>query len=492
MGMILPKHEFFSLLNKRRYPPHRADEARNALAPFRLFGFILHDPVAHPEFHHVLSESFERLDYLTGEHFLFFTVIEPNDNWLKRASGRGYYTVFNSNPLLSVGQGVVPKDFEISIFTLAEGLGIDYADLPVLVLTNDLQGDTYQVIKTSPQALEKQLTEIGYFCSQQEEKFNILNGPFQDLVKSIDIAGESYLQRVEDSMADMLGDFLSFLDSSEGGKYSPPKALRYGRVVEKYLMKGGDDLYDQRREQLKLFVLGCLSHLSPVKIDPADELDIRCEAESRIIYRTYLKVYPVFEDLIYRAYLKSRPQRPPHRLDQEQEGPRHFVPNANTVDLSPLFLCLGKVLEIEVNHSLVQWYRQHLKIEMPTFYNLYKPGGNSYTVIPNSGFENPRPIDLNKRLGQNKWKALNLGESQLVAKTLYADSHYPEAFTDFNTLLIHWELLMNFRNQSAHTNTMGPDRFTRAQEAFQHILQNHLELMLDLKEMLKPPMLVKG
>ena len=489
MGMILPKHEFFSLLSKRRHPPHRAvDEARSALAPFRLFGFILHDPVAHPEFHQVLSQSFERLDYLTGEYFLFFTVIEPNDNWIKRASGRGYYTLFNTNPLLSVGKGVVPQDFEISTYTLAEGLGIDYTDLPVLVLTNDLQGDTYQVIKTSPQALEKQLTEIGYFCSQQEEKFNILNGPFQDLVKSIDIAGESYLQRVEDSMADMLGDFLSFVDTSEGGRYSVPPERRYGRVVEKYLMKRGEDLYDQRREQLKLFVLGCLSHLSPIQINPAEELDIRCESESRIVYRTYLKVYPVFEDLINKAYLKPRP---PRRFDEEQPPPMPFVPNANTVDLSPLCLCLGKVLEIEVNHSLVQWYRQHLNIEMPTFYNLYKPGVNRYTVIPN-GFQNPRPIDLNKRLGQNKWKALNLGESQLVAKTLYADRHYPEAFPNFNTLLTHWELLMNFRNQSTHTHTMGPDRFNKVQMAFQDILKNHLELMLELKEGLKPPPVAQG
>lgn len=489
MGMILPKHEFFSLLSKRRHPPHRAvDEARSALAPFRLLGFILHDPVAHPEFHQVLSQSFERLDYLTGEYFLFFTVIEPNDNWIKRASGRGYYTLFNTNPLLSVGKGVVPQDFEISTYTLAEGLGIDYTDLPVLVLTNDLQGDTYQVIKTSPQALEKQLTEIGYFCSQQEEKFNILNGPFQDLVKSIDIAGESYLQRVEDSMADMLGDFLSFVDTSEGGRYSVPPERRYGRVVEKYLMKRGEDLYDQRREQLKLFVLGCLSHLSPIQINPAEELDIRCESESRIVYRTYLKVYPVFEDLINKAYLKPRP---PRRFDEEQPPPMPFVPNANTVDLSPLCLCLGKVLEIEVNHSLVQWYRQHLNIEMPTFYNLYKPGVNRYTVIPN-GFQNPRPIDLNKRLGQNKWKALNLGESQLVAKTLYADRHYPEAFPNFNTLLTHWELLMNFRNQSTHTHTMGPDRFNKVQMAFQDILKNHLELMLELKEGLKPPPVAQG
>jgi hypothetical protein len=484
MGMILPKHEFFSLLSKRRHPPHRAvDEARSALAPFRLFGFILHDPVAHPEFHQVLSQSFERLDYLTGEYFLFFTVIEPNDNWIKRASGRGYYTLFNTNPLLSVGQGVVPQDFEISTYTLAEGLGIEYADLPVLVLTNDLQGDTYQVIKTSPQALEKQLTEIGYFCSQQEKKFNILNGPFQDLVKSIDISGESYLQRVEDSMADMLGDFLSFVNASEGGRYSPQKALRYGRVVEKYLMKGGEDQYDPRREQLKLFVLGCLSHLSPIQIDPAEELDIRCESESRIVYRTYLKVYPVFEDLIYKAYLKPRP---PRRFDEEQEPPRPFVPNANTVDLSPLCLCLGKVLEIEVNHSLVQWYRQHLNIEMPKFYKLYKPGGTSYTVTPKKDNNKGLAIDLNKRLGQNQWKPLNLGEAQLVAKTLYAESHYPEAFTDFNTLLTHWELLMYLRNLSTHTRTMGPDKFSTAQMAFQDILKNHLELMLELKEGLKP------
>ena len=59
-------------------------EVKNILNKYKLFGFILHDPKTHEEFHNSLKNSFELLDFSTGKDFLFFALTEPSKNWLER------------------------------------------------------------------------------------------------------------------------------------------------------------------------------------------------------------------------------------------------------------------------------------------------------------------------------------------------------------------------------------------------------------------------
>lgn len=89
MGMFLSK---YSMLNAIGYgaEPYVERETEKILSNYKLIGLVLHDQEVHQEFHKTMEESFERLDYLTGKDFLFFTLTEAPQRWINRNENRDY------------------------------------------------------------------------------------------------------------------------------------------------------------------------------------------------------------------------------------------------------------------------------------------------------------------------------------------------------------------------------------------------------------------
>lgn len=106
-----------------------------ALRPFNLFAFVIHDPDSHSQFDHFLEQSFDRLDYDSGESLLFFALVRPSQDWLNHAYDRNYYRSLSkkssqSSQLINPFNAPVTKDCSVTAFSLSNALQIPMEELP--------------------------------------------------------------------------------------------------------------------------------------------------------------------------------------------------------------------------------------------------------------------------------------------------------------------------------------------------------------------------
>lgn len=481
MGMFLSK---YSMLNALGYGADRPilEETKKILDRFKLFGLILHDPNSHSEFHSTLRQSFERLDFLTGRDFLFFSLTDPPRNWIERNKGREYFGIWEIDKLLSPMNSYKTSDESISTYSIAQALNIDFDDLPVIILTNNFQFNQFRVVKTCSRHLERQMTEIGFFTSQKEKYFSLISdSDFNDMINNIDKCGGSYQISNEESLAKTLSDFLAFVVSENRNSHDRKIAeIQIGNVITKFLENKDLQRDPTRYEQLNLFLLGCLSNLSRPNRNPEITIDERCESESKIILKTFNKVFPFFEplnnELQHFQYMANKEVRIRHNRFDIDEG----------IDYSPLIISLCKIFEIEINLSIVHWFRKILNIEMPTYFKKHKQDNMEYKITPSSSvINNPRPVDFNKGYG-TKWIAPGIGESELVTLTFLKEGNLPPEISDYDELLRYWAILRQYRNKAAHTENLRKQDFDNVYSAFRNIVSNdYLTKFNDLKWTLK-------
>lgn len=465
MGMFLTK---YSMLNALGYGAEQnvLHETKRILDRFKLFGLVLHDPKVHYDFNECFAKSFERLDYITGKDFLFFGLTDPPKKWLQK-DYRDYYKIWEIDHLFGPSNSYSTNDESITTYTIAQSLGIDYEDLPVIILTNNFQLNQFQVVKTCTNHLEKQMQEIGYFCSQKDKYFSLNDDDeFKLLVKSIDKCGGSFTLSNEESLAKTLSDFLAFVVSENRDSNDRRAAeIQMGNVISKFV-SSKDHLRDPKRiEQLNLFLLGCLSNLKRYNQNDTNLiLDEACENESKIILKTFNKVYPFFEPI------KSELNHFQHKAEMEHRQYRnHRFSDSNELDYSTLILSLCKIFEIETNLSLVHWVRNNLKIEMPKYFKKHKDDTLTYTITPTEHIiANGRPIDFNKGY-REKWIAPGIGESELAIKSLYGENKFPKEITNYENLFDNWAIIRQFRNKATHTESLNRNHFQTVFNAFKNL-----------------------
>lgn len=459
MGMFLSK---YSMLKALGYGADKyvMDETQKILNKFKLFGLILHDPIKHTEFHQKFAQSFERLDYLTGSNFLFLGLTDPPHKWIEK-NKRDYFGIWDLDKLLNPLNAYTTDDEGITAFTIAKSIGIEYDQLPVIILTNNLQFNQFRIIKTCSQHLEKQLTEIGYFCSQKGIFFNLEHDyEFNQLIATINLCGEASHIHSEETLAKVLSDFLSFIVAGNDHSRDKQAAENHAHtVIQKFLEKVSFQRDTVRIEQLRLALLGHLSNLSICNsTDSALKIDNRCEHESSIILKTFNKVFPFFEE-----------------INNEVSNSYHIKERAlrnkssnNELDYSILIISLCKIFEIEINLSVVHWIRNNLKIEMPDYFKRYKNVSFPYLLSPSHEytFDTPKPIDFNKRGKCNIWIAPGLGESLLITKTLASRGEIPPEINNIGEFIMKWSTLKNFRNLATHTQSLNEKNFQTVYTTF--------------------------
>jgi hypothetical protein len=340
MGMFLSK---YGMLNALGYGADRPiiEETKKILDKFKLFGLILHDPKSHSDFHSTLRNSFERLDFLTGREFLFFALTDPPQNWVERNNNRDYFGIWETEKLLSPMNSYQTNDESISTYSIAQALNIDFDDLPVIILTNNFQFNQFRVVKTCSRHLENQMTEIGYFSAQKEKYFSLISDSyFNKMINDIDKCGGSYQVSSEESLAKTLSDFLAFVVSENRDSHDRRIAeIQIGNVITKFLENKDLQRDPTRFEQLNLFLLGCLSNLSRPTRNVELTIDDRCENESKIILKTFNKVYPFFEPL------NNELQDFQNKASRENRMHHQRNHNNDRLDYSPLILHLYKYLK---------------------------------------------------------------------------------------------------------------------------------------------------
>ncbi|MBK9357015.1 MAG: hypothetical protein IPN08_06445 [Bacteroidales bacterium] len=291
MGMFLSK---YSMLNALGYgdQTYVLPETEKILRKFKLFGLIIHDPEKHHEFHRkTFRHFFERIDYLTGQDFLFLCLTDPPKRW-KEENKRDYFGIWETDKLLAPENSYITNNDSITAYTLAQSLEIDYEDLPIIVLTKNFSSHQFRCLQPDAKHLERQLTEIGFFCSQKMDFFDLLNDlSFNSLLKRINYCSGNFHINNEESIAKTLSDFLSFIVARPGYhdiqqakkqvynvlnnhyKYSDPKFDSFlsestgehepalGEENQIRFKIGGNYFENMSRKKNKLFLLGGLFNL---------------------------------------------------------------------------------------------------------------------------------------------------------------------------------------------------------------------------------------
>lgn len=83
MGMPVSNYTVFRTLGYGG-EEYEKQAAIRALEGFKLFAIVIHDPETDPEFDQYLQQTFNRLDYITGDSLLFFALTDPSPEWLNR------------------------------------------------------------------------------------------------------------------------------------------------------------------------------------------------------------------------------------------------------------------------------------------------------------------------------------------------------------------------------------------------------------------------
>lgn len=540
MGMPLTKYSLLKAIGygSDRYVNAKAEEL---FSKYKLVGLILHDPQEHKSFHLAIERLFDKLDYLTGNLFLFLTLVNPP----AIGNHKKFSHFWEEQFLLNPANAYFTDDDSISAFTIASLLGISYDDLPCIVLTQDLKCSDFIFIRTSSEFVENQLKEIGYFCSRfAGQKISFNDNSLKTLIQNINYLNNSNLKHLDKNLAKTLADFLLVVAKEDNSvndfKYRYINSLmsQVRQEKQKHPIEN-QDLFENNL----LSLLGMLSHLE-VKQDDFDLLS-RNEIYNESTSIKKFKLVPL-KKINLRSHSKKTSRKPAAEKEQMPDIPdRQKLENLNShelkacycktisedispalyehlqstdvyfdslskydfeaeskimlktskkvlnllseenydeVDYTPVVIALGKLFEKETNLSLVHWIRKKLHIELPDYFNMVKPEGRYFYTPSTSVCKHPLPIDFN--MGLNKWIPPKMWDSEMAVTSFYNDKKYIETFNNERTkvLLEEWSVIRRIRNQAAHDCIVNADQLKTIIDSYKKLEESQILIrMMKLK-----------
>ena len=484
MGYPLTKFSILHDLASPNIHDSKVQYITEMLSRFKLKGIIIHDGNLHDQFHKKLSETFGRLDFLTGPDFLFFTVIDPPNDWLNRNQGRDYLQAMPESILKGPHDAMKSKDPGLTASSFAIEFGIDFETLPVIILTDDLRSNKFVWIPTCERHIEKQLMEIGIFCSQANEQYIDIEGDqFTTFLNSINLCGNYGYGDLETSLSEALADVLSFvlketLSPEDRRKLELRIPVIINRLKESILFKKRElkegssnenalNNLESLYEKLGIFQ----AHLSNQFIDDR-ELFINIEGLESASQNGLRASALVFKTM----YLTNQ----------------KFIGYS---DFTPALVGLTKLFEREINLSIVHWVRSILGVELPNFYNKFQSGVDA-KMAPDKkyiGGGEPQLINFNafKKLNkeEKKWLAPGMGQSEKVVLTLFElQNQLPDNFeiNSFKDLLVQWNVIVKARNAAMHVEEAEIDVYRRVEKSLSildrgGVLKNMFEMKCTLR-----------
>lgn len=431
MGMPISTYTVIRGLSSGDLDSYERNTARKALASFRLFAFIIHDPEAHPEFDRFLSHNFDEFDYITGPHFLFFALVDPPKEWLRHARGRGYYEKIRSREteqMLRSDQAIVSADSSLTAFTLATSLNIPTELLPCLIVTDNFQADQFVWVKTCKDHIREQLQFLGYVASRSKR-------PVRFERSQLDLCDGWGTKSLTTSLADTLTDLLSFIVTRRSSiPYERHLAQERASHALKSLSTSLQALKETPESDGETFDRLCVT-LSTYLAHLADDSTITSnicsipptllEQDSYQILRTAYKVLEVLLAGDYRSALMVRPD----------------------YDFTPAVVCFAKVFERESNFSLVHWIRKELGISLPAYFNKPQPG-----IVAKV-----QSTDFNANRG-GSWLPPGIGKSEFACLKM-AKTRLPAGWdqVSWDFLTRSWKTIRERRNEAAHVRFVSEE-----------------------------------
>ena len=460
-------------------------QLKHALKGFTLFAFVIYDPMTHHRFHQVMNDHLAELDHSTGKRLLFFSFINDDHNIVHKLRRRPYYQrmrefqqgAIAKELIESQDRPKIPNTAGIDHLTLALSLGIPQESLPVIVITEGIGGmkgnegwrdhEDAVWIRTCEQHVKDQLNTIGYWATEYRShaithvRTNLREIDWCDGFGELDLIN---------SLSSTLADVLAFV-SLERGSPSDQRTQAHDAIQRLY--RQIDQMrHDQRTthaadrpmmtpdlERLYMTIGGMLALRQMSQSPRGREWHERWSGMPS-------SCHPGSLAFLQTAILAEEAIRGATCSKSAQDALLAGIP----LDYSPAIINYAKVLEHEVNRSLIQWAREQRGIEMPRYYyEIARPHDERYHVVP-IGVDNPQPISLNlgrKHKGQSSstWQPLTLGQAWLACDTLVSDgARIPGVPIDqWRALQQPWRALNELRNRAAHAGLL--DEATARQAA---------------------------
>lgn len=451
--------------------------ALEALEPFNLFAFILHDPETHKEFDFQLNRLFEKLDYITGDRLLFLALVDPPSEWMREARRRPYFHKFNSwatNQLLDPQNSIKSSEPGVAASSLARGLSISPEKLPCIVITKDFRSSNFVWVRTSSRTIESQLGELG-FLARNFDKWSLedseIHSNLLQIRDRLDFdydRGECFLEK---SMAEALSNVLSFIVLSNKSDYMSQS------IAKKQVKETLSGLFQKisrvkshyNEDQIEIFDTLCINIMELLSLlDSRENLRVEdfipinktyIEEDSYKILRTAQRVFSLLNNNQLPEVVKSDPNE--------------------SFDFTPGVICLSKIFEKEINLSVVHWLRKELGITLPEFFNKPQPRINAvYQQDTESGIK----IDFNMNRN-GKWLPPAIGQSEIVCQDFIASKSI-EGWNEetWRLLLDKWKIIRKYRNEAAHTELVTSQALNTVKDALTYLAQNdYFEKFYQLK-----------
>ena len=446
MGMPITTYNVLNALDKGE-PEYEIRAAQKALEPFNLFAFIIHDPEAHPDFDRKLSSTFNWLDYTTGNELLFFSLVDPPEDWLNEGRNQGrdrsYYRELSSweretQELFNPDNAITSPDKSITAFSLANGLGISPDKLPILVITPDFRSKYFVWVRTCPNHIEEQFEFLGYIAERIEQ---IPWDPdFLEKIKTrIDLCKGGGIRSLVSNLAQKLANIMScFVAGNESNWEAAERAQNTIRELRRNLHDVKKEINnsstgetevntEELEEELDSICLQIIFSLSnhnlarSIKTPPSTSLNLQIENE--------------FLEKDTQTILRSAELVLGPLLSNEQHG--------SNFDYTPGVMGLAKAFEREVNLSVVHWIRKECGVRLPQYFDLFHPGQQA-------NYDN---VNFNRTYDSKTWYPPTLGKSLAACKTLGYPTGKPippSLYPNWTAFLNWWMVIKKERDKAAH------------------------------------------
>lgn len=475
----------------------------------KLVGIILNDP-DDPMFKNLIERNFNYLDQATTENFLFMTFIDHlSEAWQERHGLYGPPHSWQDN--FCFENGYENRDL---IFKLKKQLHIK-EKLPVLLLTNNLLGNEFDVLKTSEYEIESQLVQIGRFCCNYDgEKVDTNSDAYQRLIMNWGIPRRVTIsQRLADTLRDILAPYAMKIYEKED-PYVADMAKKHAFSVLNQLSELMDKLeQDHSHEEsdnstenewvrriisFNDYFASIIKNCDKPKLDYSwlinnhntspkgltqymqvpsgkskyhiDEHKIRYAAEES---RNCINSYNLLCDCLLNEYAQSHDML-------------NNVPQNRLTDYRGLTIFLSSFFEIEIDRSIVQLMRKCIGIPMPdNYYQLCKAPGNYNLDIGANG--RTRTLYLNKRKGNDEIEWPALGDSIYGWRKMMNNiDKYPDIVSCGDRVWFdrNWFNILTIRNNISHFRPSSEEDLIACHRTLNNILDYHFQDMVRLKQSL--------
>lgn len=426
---------------------HELDEivhsqAKTDLEQYRMYGMLLWDEKQDTDIECLVNKKYSSLQEAAGDYFKLMALFSRSKHIYRRDDAQYHWDEIFSDVKLQI------TDDAHYVHVFLDALGVAEQNVPYLVLTDDFKSDKILLVPLHGQNLLRLVERIGEIAkdgkvslktyqenllsmgcesglrdledrSVAKRLFAPLTGIMQNSKTGIRAqAGSSIDRLLEDAKESMF-----YTHSIMQQAYEKIDKLDHGSVEYQEHM---DKYTTLCMEQLNMSVMQVEQVVDCEKFGFSLEMIRGLHDESRRYLETAIRAIGVFE------YFRN--------------------------DLSPIIVVLGKVLENEVNRSLVQFIRKRLKIAMPDYYCRLYPAnqGESYLL---------EKADFNRKNGEGVWLAPECGCSQTVVDK--HDEIWDGLSNDYSDLLNNakglthkalckeWRTVCVCRNAAAHPNESG-------------------------------------